>query len=283
LNAPAIPGAFAGWRAELSLAYGRDGARTIPLLRRHIGPLRIQKGLTPEGPELWHQIVVHPPGGVAGGDQLAIDVTVQADAKALLTTPGANKWYRSVSGAARQTIQLRVAANASLEWLPMENILFDGARAQLECDIRLDATASLIAFELTCLGRPASQDWFVSGELRSRIKIRRADRLLFSERTVLDGVAAGSCAQSARAGLAGQPMFGTFFAVSCAINDELLRAARDLPVQGDWALTRIGELLIARWRGAHSDQGLRAFRALWALLRPPLLARSPCWPRIWNT
>ena len=165
----------------------------------------------------------------------------------------------------------------------METILFDGARAQWECDIQLDASASLIAFELTCLGRPASQNWFNSGELRSRTKIYRADRLVFSERTVLEGVAAGSCAQNARAGLAGQPMFGTFFAVSCAINDELVRAARDLPVQGDWALTRIGDLLIARWRGAHSDQGLRAFRGLWALLRPALLARPPCWPRIWST
>lgn len=271
------------WRAELSLAYGRDGERTIPTLRRHVGPLRIQKGLIPEGPQVWHQIIVHPPGGVAGGDGLSIDVALEDGAKVLLTTPGASKWYRSVSGPAQQSIRLRVAANASLEWLPMESILFDGARAQMETQIHLDASAHLMAFELTCLGRPTSEDWFASGQLQSRMKILRAGRLLFSERNLLDGSAAGSRAQTSAAGLAGLPMFGTFFAVSCAIDDQLVQAARLLPVQGDWAVTRLGELLIARWRGQQSDQGLGAFRSLWAMLRPLLLKRAPCWPRIWST
>lgn len=280
---PGVEDLGPGWSAALSLAYARDGERTIPVLRRHHGPLRIQKGLTPEGAGLWHQIIVHPPGGIAGGDRLAIDVSVKEHAHALLTTPGASKWYRSTGAGARQSVLLDVADGASLEWLPMESIVFDGAHAEFDTEIRLHARATLIAFELTCLGRPAGGHTFDEGLVRSRLRITRGQRLIFSERGAIRGCAANGRAHEARAGLAGAPMYGTFFAVSCAVNDGLLEAARGVPVQGELAVTRIGEMLIARWRGARSDQGLQAFRALWAALRPALLQRPECRPRIWNT
>ena len=101
------PVATAGWQAELVLGFQRRGARTVLVTRRHDGPLVVQKPLYPEGEAVCHTIVVHPPGGIAGGDSLQLDVEVGRGGHALLTTPGAAKWYRSAGAWARQTLALR--------------------------------------------------------------------------------------------------------------------------------------------------------------------------------
>ncbi len=98
---------------------------------RHEGPLRIQKALYPEGREICHAIVLHPPAGIAGGDQLRIDVDVGAEAQALLTTPGAGKWYRSAEAMAEQAVTLKVSRDGTAEWLPQESIVFDAAPDRL--------------------------------------------------------------------------------------------------------------------------------------------------------
>src|SRR5258708_2362269 len=81
------------WKAELGLRFGRVGARSVLLEKRSDGPLVVQKPLYPEGDSVCHAIVVHPPGGIAGGDELHLDVKAAAGAHALLTTPGAGKRY----------------------------------------------------------------------------------------------------------------------------------------------------------------------------------------------
>ena len=82
------------WHASLDLTYQRAGERTM-LQHRHSGPLRILKSLYPEGEAICHNVIVHPPGGLVGGD--ALDITVQAGsgAHALISTPGATRFYRS--------------------------------------------------------------------------------------------------------------------------------------------------------------------------------------------
>jgi urease accessory protein len=270
----------AAWTAELELGYGVDGTRTVPILRRHLGPLRIQKGLLPEGPAVWHQIIVHPPGGIAGGDHLSVSLDLAAHAKVLITTPGASKWYRSTALPALQKTRLRVGAGASLEWLPMENIFFSGSQPRIEYDIELDAEARLISFDLHCLGRAAGNQTFEQGEVKLATSVTQADQLIFAERTRLP---AGGVLQHSQTGLGGQPVFGTLLAYSPQMNDELLAQARQLVLPGEWAITRIKNLLIARWRGQHSDQGLFALRTLWAALRPAIIGRPVCYPRIWST
>src|SRR6186997_1982361 len=115
------------WRAELALGYERRGPRTVLATRRHDGPLVVQKALYPEGDAVCHGIIVHPPAGIAGGDELDLQARVGAGAQALLTTPGATKWYRSAGALASSHIRWTVDADAALEWLPQETIVFSGA------------------------------------------------------------------------------------------------------------------------------------------------------------
>src|SRR6187399_900454 len=106
----------AGWNARLELRFEREAARTVLTTRRHVGPLRVQKSLHPEGAGVCQAIIVHPPGGIVGGDSLAIAIEAGAGAHAQLTTPGAAKWYRSAGSVARSTTALRLAAGALVEW-----------------------------------------------------------------------------------------------------------------------------------------------------------------------
>src|SRR2546423_14099799 len=119
----------ASWKARLSLSFARDGNRSVLAERSHEGPLVVQKPLYPEGDAVCHAIVVHPPGGIAGGDELRLDVSAAAGAHALLTTPGAGKWYRSAGAQAKQLLSFSL--QGTLEWLPRETIVFDGALACL--------------------------------------------------------------------------------------------------------------------------------------------------------
>ena len=124
----------------------RVGDGTRPVTRRHLGPLRVQKHLYAEGPEVCQHIIVHPPGGIAGGDRLDICAAVGEGAWAQLTSPGAAKWYRAASPAF-QDLQLRVEAGATLEWLPQETILFDRASLTRRLEADLDKSSEFIAVE----------------------------------------------------------------------------------------------------------------------------------------
>src|SRR5690606_32952989 len=231
------------WRAGIELAYESRGERTVPALRRHHGPLRVQRGLLPEGPGVWHQILVHPPGGIASNDTLDIQVTARAGARAVLTSPGAAKWYRARRPGsalrepgtwARQWLRLDVEPGASIEWLPLESIVFDGARAQWDNRFDVAPGAGLVAAELVCLGEPASERAFASGCLRWRTEIRRGDRLLFAEQAAIEG---GDRMLHSPAGLAGHPVFGTLFVVPPEPGMDPLPALRAVDAPGEHAAT----------------------------------------------
>jgi urease accessory protein len=146
--------------SRLEFAAGPD--RTILVHREQRGPLAVQRPFYPEG-STCHVYVLHPPGGLVGGDVLAIEVRVGEGAQALITTPGAAKLYRSLGPTAEQTQRLRVAAGGSLEWLPQENILFPGAQARLRTELDLEPGAAFIGWEVQCLGRPAIGERFETG------------------------------------------------------------------------------------------------------------------------
>jgi urease accessory protein len=269
------------WRAELRLRYGRDGDRTFLRHRRHVGPLVVQKSLYPEGEGVCQNIVVHPPGGIAGGDSLLIDAQTDVGARAQLTTPGAAKWYRARGDAARQDVRLNIGPESVLEWLPQENIIFDGASAKLDTSVHLATDACYIGWDIVCLGRTASGERFGSGDLRAHVAVYRERKLLFAERLRLPG---GSPLLDSPVGLRGCPVFGTFLATASKVPESMLLACREVTAtEGEGAATRLPGLIVARYRGASSESARAYFAALWIRLRPQLVGREAVTPRIWKT
>lgn len=272
---------FAGWRAELELGFARSGAKTVLARRRHDGPLVVQKALYPEGDSVCHAIVVHPPGGIAGGDRLEIGIEAGAGSQVLVTTPGAGKWYRTAGPEASLTATLEVAAGATLEWLPQETIVFDGARARLATEVRLQGDAGYIGWEIACLGRTGSGERFATGESRFSSAILRDGRPLWLERGCVGG---GSALMASAAGLAGQPVFGTLAAAFPAVGRAQLEACRGVsPHEGLGATTLLPGVLLARYLGASTESARRWFTALWRILRPACAGREAVEPRIWRT
>jgi urease accessory protein len=272
-----------GWHAELMLDFARQGERTVLAHRRHSGPLQIQRTFHPEG-DTCHAYILHPPGGVVGGDRLDIDITLATGSAALITTPAAGKFYRSDGRIAEAGQRLRVAAGAQLEWLPQETILFDDARARLSTRVELEGDAAFIGWEMLCLGRPASDAPFAAGAVRQHFELWREGRPLWLERAQYDG---GAAALDARWGLAGRTVSATLVATIDENADTgLIEAvyAAALPRDGElFSATRLDRVLVCRYLG---DAALRArdvFAAAWCVLRPALLGKPACAPRIWAT
>ncbi len=269
------------WRARLALEFERRAARTVLSARRHDGPLVVQKSLYPEGDAVCHAIVVHPPGGIAGGDELQLNARLAVNAHALLTTPGAGKWYRSVGAAARQSIEFNVSGGACLEWLPQENIIFNGASAELRTAVRLTGDASFIGWEICCFGRTGSGETFSSGSVRARIIIERDGRPLWLENGRFEG---GGAAMQSSVVLAGQPVAGTLLAASDRLDAHELAACREIrPSDGDGAVTLLPGLFVGRYLGGSSEAAKNYFIQLWHILRPTVVGRDAIDPRIWRT
>jgi urease accessory protein len=266
------------WQAELELGYARMGDATRPILRRHSGPLRVQKHLYAEGPNVCQHIIVHPPGGIAGGDRLAIDVHVGRQAWAQLTSPGAAKWYRA-AGPAHQTLSLRVEAGATLEWLPQETIVYAAAQAELNTRIELEGDARLFYWDMIALGRPASGERFDRGYFQAQLDISRDGEPLWHERQRVLG---GDGLLDSPIGLDGQPVFATLIA-SGEIDAELMERCRQLTskVRGD--LTQLPGLVIGRCLASEALHARAWLIELWRLLRPAMLGREAVPPRIWST
>jgi urease accessory protein len=260
---------LASWKAELALGFERVDGRTVLARRRHDGPLVVQKALYPEGGEVCHAIIVHPPAGIAGGDELQLSVETGEAAHALLTTPGAGKWYRSAGPWAAQRLGFDVGG--ALEWLPQETIVYDGALADLSTDVRLDGAARYLGWEILCLGRTGSGERFTRGTVRLSTRIERSGKLAWLERGRIDG---GGKLMQSPAGLRGHTVCGTLVAAAPEISP---RRAEGL------AVTMLPGLLVARYLGDSSEEAKQLFARLWAAIRPELLGREAARPRIWAT
>lgn len=266
---------FAPWKADLSLGFRHEDGRTILADKRFDGPLVVQKALYPEGDAVCHAIVVHPPAGIVGGDQLSLQVKAGAESSVLLTTPGATKWYRSAGPWASQ--KLRFEVDGSLEWLPQETIVFDGALTDMQCDVNLGASASYIGWEIMCLGRAGSGERFDQGRIELRNTISRSGKPLWRERGASD---AGGRLLHSPAGLNGKSVCATMVAAAPEIDASIVGECRAVQ---DVAITLLPGLLIARHLGNSSEVAKQRFVELWRILRPAVLGREASLPRIWRT
>ncbi|HWC16500.1 MAG TPA: urease accessory protein UreD, partial [Terriglobales bacterium] len=199
------------WFAQLELGFAKKGARTALVHSRHQGPLTVQKALYPEGESVCHAVVIHPPGGVAGGDFLTIKIEVAAGASAVVTTPAATKWYKACTSVAQQRIEICVAEHATLDWLPQENIFFNDAHVRSVLNLRLAAGASVIGWDAGVLGRRLSGEEWLDGFLSFTNKAYDwRDAPIWTDRMLLS---ATSPLRQAPHGLGGLNVFGTLWAI----------------------------------------------------------------------
>ena len=262
----------------------RNGSSTL-VRQKHSGPLRVQKALYPEGPDVCQLIIIHPPGGIVGGDQLSTQVQVGSSANVVVTTPGGTKWYRSNGQVSRQEVIVEVGRNASLEWLPQESIFYNQACVELDHTVLLTGDAHYLGMEVLCFGRTASGEAFETGSLRQRSTIYRNGKCIWVEQGVL---CAGEAMFNSPLCLSGNTVCGTLIAAGKAVAPSVVteireRASQNRRSDAGFGVSQRKDLIVARYLGHSSEEAKRMLTDVWKMLRPIMLGRDAVMPRIWNT
>lgn len=276
------------WYAQLELGFCFENSRTIMSRRKHRGPVRVQKMLWPERTGVCHAIIVHPPAGIAGGDHLTFEIETKDQAHAVVTTPGAGKWYKTNGKQAFQHIHLHVKDQSILEWVPQETMLFDGALAHSETHIHLDNAASFIGWDMLVLGRQARAERFVQGSYYNQFKLWREHKLLVADTLYFEGEDRwlSSCL-----GMNNQAVMGSFWAAapekyrSSFYLEQQLELIRELMMrmQAPVTLTLLDDVVSARFLGNDVRHCHDAFAAIRAKLRRYWFDLEEEFPRIWKT
>lgn len=274
MHSTVLPENKKGWQATLDLHFQHRGGKTVLTSARHVGPLTVQRPFYPED-DTCHLYLLHPPGGIVGGDELTIRAALDSGCRTLITMPGASKFYRSSGAQAHLHQRLTLAERSTLEWLPQDAIFFPGARASLHTAFHLCASSTLLAWDLLCLGRPVIGENFSHGALSNRLEVWMDDAPLLIERLHL--------ADGRLASVAQYPWVGTllFYPASEALLDGVRERLTTL---GNYAgATLTDGLLTVRFLSDDNLLCQRAMRDIWRFMRPHLTGKSPVLPRIWLT
>ena len=269
-----------GWTAALDLQFERAKDRSIVSRCRHNGPLRVQKPFYPED-GVCHVYLLHPPGGVVGGDELSVSVRAGKGSAALITTPGATRVYRSAGPLSTIKYQLNVEAGASLEWLPQDSILYGGSRLSQEMEVRVASGSRFCGWEITSMGRPASGDHYSTGEFDQGFQLYVDSLPVLMERQRWQ---AGQEVLEASWGLSGYPVLGTFYGFPA--DDDILSHLRlrleDISA-GEMAVTLVDEVLVVRALADDAVALRQVFADIWLSVREMINGFPPGSPRIWAT
>ncbi|MBA4263712.1 MAG: urease accessory protein [Comamonadaceae bacterium] len=273
------------WHAQLHLDYRLDQQRTV-LQHRHNGPLRILKSLYPEGEAICHNVVVHPPGGLVGGDLLDVKLHAGTGAHAMLGTPGATRFYAADNATTTQQVAITLDPGARLEWLPLEAIAYPGCDALNSVSATLAEGAEMMGWDVTALGLPLAGQPYTTGRFRQRLEIPG----IWLEQAGIE--ASDTRLLQSPLGLAGHRCLGTFwFATGSVLTRErrehLLEAVRaalqDCPEGVQAGATCPNDHVLAVRAVAPLVEPLMAlFQRAWTALRPAAWGLDPVQPRIWK-
>jgi urease accessory protein len=272
------------WQAKLRLDYSSESNRSVARFV-HEGPLRILQSLYPEGDAVCHNVLVHPPGGLVGGDHLRIDVSAAEGSHGLVTTPGASRFYRSEGATATQEVQVRLAAGARLEWLPLEAIYYTGCLAENRLLLELAPGAEMVGWDVAAFGLPQAQQPFATGRVQQHVELAggwlERGCIAADDRRLMDGPL----------GLAGHRCLATlFFTAGSEIprprREALLELARDLikdhPLATTAGATAPGpRVVVVRVLAPLVEPALQLLKAIRRAWRPALWNLPATDPRGW--
>ena len=274
------------WRGSLAIDYRQRDGRTI-VHDRHDGPLRVLRSLHPEG-GVCHSVLVHPPGGVVGGDELAIELTLGEGAHALVTTPGATRFYRSAGADGDADAARGRRRGSRLEWLPLETIAYSGCVASNALRFELAADAEMIGWDVTALGLPESDRPFDAGRFTQSIELpgrwlergddRRRRRRACSIRRSAGPAGASSRRCGSPAAIRSHP----------ARSDALLEAARAAAAAHPLAATTGATspqpgVIVVRALAARVEPAMELLQRIWRAWRPLAWGVAATPPRVWST
>ena len=270
-----------GWLAELELDYAVRREKTCLVRKKQRGPLTLQRPFYPEN-DTCHSYLLHPPGGVVGGDTLDIKVRAETGSHCLITTPGATKFYRSKTDlVSTQSQKISVCEDAIVEWLPQQNIFFPEAQSNLSTQINIAPGGKFIGWEVHCFGRPANSEIFHSGNISSCTEINIDGQLRLVEQLCTED----SSLIHSPSGLRGMAMQGSLIAAPCnqQQRDQLERILHSHQYPDPIGLTLVDDILVVRVLGNQIEPILEIFTQLWTELRTEWLHKPACSPRIWAT
>ena len=274
------------WHARLELDYAMRQGRSIAQFR-HEGPLRILQSLYPQGNAICHNVLVHPPGGLVGGDTLDIRVRVATAAHGLITTPGATRFYRSLGETALQNTQITLEPGARLEWLPMESLCYSGCLAENRLCMSLGAQAELLGWDVTALGLPQASQPFVDGQFRQHIELSD----VWLERATLR--ANDDQLMNSAMALASQRCIASVFllcgsAMQRQRREHLLELARDIASQHGLAASAGAtspndRVVVLRALAPLVEPAMDLLKRVWRAWRQGAWQLDAPAPRIWST
>lgn len=276
----------ARWIAFLRLTVARTFRGTRLISNEHQGPLYVQKTFHPEGDDIAHIYILHPPGGLVSGDTLSINLTAEANTHSLYTTPGAGRIYRARVDKSTQSqqVHINIGECSSIEWLPLETIVFPGAEAKFSNRVDIQLGGHFLGWEITCLGLPASSQSFDSGTFHQQLEIYYNGKPRIIENLRLD--AADDKLLNGAMGFRGYTV--TALMTAGPFDDgieenELLSKLRAIVVPSSVliAVTQTRGFILVRYLGHCSSNARAVLIEAWQLLRLALLGRSAQSPRIW--
>lgn len=284
------------WLASLDLQLEYSAHGTQLTKTKRCGPLTIQKAFYPEGRDCAHLYLLHPPAGIVSGDELQVNIDVQENAHTLVTTPGANRFYRARTDLSigdpkqSQITHINLADGAKCEHFPLETLVYNQANGVNNVAVRLHPNSVYCGWDMTCLGLPSSSEHFTDGLFTQLNTLHIDDVLMYHDKVVIEPA---SKIQQHAAGLANNTVFGTFLAyaplakVSQAQRAELIEKLRAVveahSASALMSITDIRQILVMRYLGQQAHQCKSLFIELWKLVRPLYIEKQGVQPRIWFT
>ncbi|MDO5680762.1 MAG: urease accessory protein UreD [Pelistega sp.] len=277
------------WLAELDLTFSQQTTGTTRLSgKRHRGPLLVQRALYPEGPGICHAMILHPPAGIAAGDHLRIHTHLQEHSHAVLSTPGATRWYKAPDQSAKQSLRLQVDAYAKLDWLPYENIFFEQANAINQTQVHLHKESSAIAWDMAQLGAIQQEQHWQEGRINLQTELFIDEQLMWLEQGQLE---AKSWQRQAVSAWANYPVMANIWAYGERISHEVFQQLCDTApwqenLRGGFTHMHVApgkSLILGRFLGLHCEHVRQHLIQAWRRLRPLIHHTEYQALRIWNT
>lgn len=270
------------WNAKLDLRFAYKNCKTLLKYKQHSGPLMVQKPFYPEQNGCCHVYIIHPPGGIVGGDSLTINASLEANAHTLITTPAATKFYKSNSFSAIQNQTINIAEHATAEWLPQETIYFNGTQAYTKTRINIVDNCKFIAWEIQCLGQPSNQEVLSTGACVQKLEIWKNSRPLLLECNRIKG---GDKILSSPWGLNNFAAIGSLVFSRCE-KTEIVKLLKDSVKTTDEVVigyTTLNNIVVVRVMAQFAEQIKELFSIIWQIIRPAVVNQTACSPRIWQT